>query len=333
MSQVSNANFHLLGWAAWPWGNDNMTTYVDASYNLTLDGKPYMMPVSPWFFTNLPGYDKNWLWRGDDLWYERWQEVWSFMPEFVQIISWNDFGESHYIGPLDDRQYDAFTIGDAPYNYVENMPHDGWRLHLPYVIDTYTKGTASFNVESLVVWFRTSLANACGTGNTTGNTASQLQLEFPPSEVAQDRVFFSALLTESADMTVLYGPNSYQVSWDYIPDGGVGIYHGSIPMDTVSGEWGLIISRGDTTVINYQVPQQVYDSCTDGITNWNAWVGSYSAGLDDGGFPPRTLSEQVCTQGWGAGNFDGLCNFTCKYGYVSLPFFNIKNSIPWRTED
>jgi hypothetical protein len=26
---------------------------------------PYMMPVSPWFFTNLPGYKKNWIWRGD----------------------------------------------------------------------------------------------------------------------------------------------------------------------------------------------------------------------------------------------------------------------------
>lgn len=23
-----------------------------------------MMPVSPWFYTNMPGFDKNWLWRG-----------------------------------------------------------------------------------------------------------------------------------------------------------------------------------------------------------------------------------------------------------------------------
>lgn len=48
-----------------------MTTYIDASYNLTLTnagGKPYMMPVSPWFYTNLPGYHKNWAWKGDNLW-------------------------------------------------------------------------------------------------------------------------------------------------------------------------------------------------------------------------------------------------------------------------
>jgi hypothetical protein len=46
-----------------------MNTYTDASYRQYLSGKPYMMPVSPWFYTNAPGYDKNWLWRGDDLWY------------------------------------------------------------------------------------------------------------------------------------------------------------------------------------------------------------------------------------------------------------------------
>lgn len=57
----------LFSWAAWPWGNHDMDTYVDASYLDFLEqagGKAYMMPVSPWFYTNLPGYDKNWLWRG-----------------------------------------------------------------------------------------------------------------------------------------------------------------------------------------------------------------------------------------------------------------------------
>lgn len=44
-------------------------------------GLPYMMPASPWFYTNLPGYDKNWLWRGDDLWYDRWVEIIYNEPE------------------------------------------------------------------------------------------------------------------------------------------------------------------------------------------------------------------------------------------------------------
>ncbi|PKX89654.1 uncharacterized protein P174DRAFT_435029 [Aspergillus novofumigatus IBT 16806] len=71
MELAGGATDGLFSWVTWPWGNLNMTTYVDASYNQTLTaaGKPYMMPVSPWFYTNMPGYNKNWLWRGDDLWY------------------------------------------------------------------------------------------------------------------------------------------------------------------------------------------------------------------------------------------------------------------------
>ena len=40
------------------------------------------------------------MWSGDSLWYDRWQQIWTVQPEFVEIISWNDYGESHYIGPL-----------------------------------------------------------------------------------------------------------------------------------------------------------------------------------------------------------------------------------------
>lgn len=44
-----------------------------------------MMPVSPWFYTNLPEYSKNWLWRGDDLWHIRWQQVLDIQPTFVEV--------------------------------------------------------------------------------------------------------------------------------------------------------------------------------------------------------------------------------------------------------
>jgi hypothetical protein len=46
-----------------------MTTYPDALYYDFLGLKPYMMPISLWFYTNLPGYGKNWLWRSNDMWF------------------------------------------------------------------------------------------------------------------------------------------------------------------------------------------------------------------------------------------------------------------------
>ncbi|GFF26046.1 mutanase Pc12g07500 [Aspergillus lentulus] len=307
----------LFSWAAWAWGSWNMTTYVDASYNQTLNGKPYMMPVSPWFFTNLPGYKKNWLWRSDDLWYDRWQQVWYFQPEFVEIISWNDFGESHYIGPLDDTQYSAFKIGNAPYNYVENMPHDGWRQLLPYVIDTYRNGRATFDTEVLVTWYRPTLASACGDGGTTANTASQLQIEYRPVDIVDDRIFVSALLSEPAYLTINYGVGEYGVDWDYTPEGGVGIYHASMALNGQTGSATIQLLRDSGVFISYNPSQGISTTCTNDITNWNVWVGSATYTLTSTIPPPLSLSKQVCVQGWGVGNFEGLLSGwgMCLYEY------------------
>jgi hypothetical protein len=41
----------LFSWAAWQNGPRNSDTYQDASYLDFLKGKPYMAPVSPWFYT------------------------------------------------------------------------------------------------------------------------------------------------------------------------------------------------------------------------------------------------------------------------------------------
>lgn len=201
MSRGNGVADALFSWAAWPWGPQDMDTYTDASYLQYLNGRPYMMPVSPWFYTNLPGFDKNWLWRGDNLWFDRWQEVLYLQPEWVEIISWNDFGESHYIGPVVDKALGAMTKGRAPIDYVSNMPHDGWRLTLPYSIDMYVRNTTTITHEGVSVWYRKQPAAACDAGDTTANTASQLQIEFDPASVMQDRVFFTAVLGSAADVS------------------------------------------------------------------------------------------------------------------------------------
>ncbi|KAG7291440.1 hypothetical protein NEMBOFW57_001459 [Staphylotrichum longicolle] len=308
----------LFSWAAWPTGKLNSTTYVDASYKLALGSKPYMMAVSPWFFTNMPGFDKNWLWNNGDLWYQRWQQIVSldFEPEFLQIISWNDYGESHYIGPLDDTQYEAFDRGKSPYNYAKSMPHDGWRVHLPFYIDLYKTGTATVTEESLVIWFRKTLAGACADGETTGNTASQLQYEYSPLDLMPDCLYFSALLTGYAELRVTFGGATHVIKdWDATPDGGVGVYHASIPITSAFGSWDAVVVRNGVTIIDYNVGQGVSASCPDGITNWNPLVTYARSSAAVSAKPPRTIAQQECIEGWGPDNFGALCSFTCSYGY------------------
>lgn len=312
----------LFSWAAWPAGLRRMDTYVDASYLQYLEeagGKPYMMPVSPWFYTNMPGYDKNWGWHSDDLWYDRWVQVGYIEPEWVQIISWNDYGESHYIGPLNDKAYVAFLTGKAPYNYVRGMPHDGWRLQLPYVIDQYKNGKASVTEESLVIWYRKQPRLACDSGGTTGNTASQLQLEYHATTIFEDRIFFSALLGSNATVTVSIYGLEFDASWESEPDGGVGIYHGSFGFNAhLYGDVIVTVSRKSSDFITVK-GTPITTTCDNGLTNFNAWVGSGTSSRSISAVSPKlSLSEQLCIAGSGAGNFAGLCEFTCKYGYCPV---------------
>jgi Glycosyl hydrolase family 71 len=79
----------FFSWDAWPVGANDMTTDGDQAWISILGGKPYMMPVAPWFYTNLPQWDKNWLWRGDDLWYDRWQQVIELQPPLVEVRFYN----------------------------------------------------------------------------------------------------------------------------------------------------------------------------------------------------------------------------------------------------
>ncbi|KAE8419725.1 glycosyl hydrolase family 71-domain-containing protein [Aspergillus pseudocaelatus] len=122
--------------------------------------------------------------KGDNLWYDQWQKIWYLKPLFVQIISWNDYGESHYIGPLPDYAMEAFDFSRAPYNYVTDMSHDGWRLFLPSLIDKYNYEKTTIDKEGLT-----------------------------------DHIISSAILSALATITVSIGGVTQQASWTCVPFG------------------------------------------------------------------------------------------------------------------
>ncbi|KAK2022430.1 glycosyl hydrolase family 71 protein [Colletotrichum zoysiae] len=272
----------LSSWAAWPEGPNSMDTVIDSSYVEFLSGKPYMMPTSPWFYTNLPGYKKNWPWRRDNLWYDPWTNIFVMQPLY-----------SHYIGPLNDDAYVAFDVGNAPFNYVQNMPHDGWKLFIPYFIDIRTPGSA------------------CAAGGTVGNTAAQLQLQMPASELAQDMVFISALVTKYRQLSVTIGGQRSLNSWNFIPPDSIGVFHAAVPFNGRTGDVkvGLLDNGNSELVINVA---SITGSCPDGIQNWNAWMKSSSQSIS-----PTTLTKNVselqCQKGWAKDSHNLLCPCTCSW--------------------
>ena len=52
-------------------------------------------------------YNKNFIYRGDDwLLAQRWESLVQnrSMIDFVEVNTWNDYGESHYVGPIEGIQ-------------------------------------------------------------------------------------------------------------------------------------------------------------------------------------------------------------------------------------
>ena len=255
-----------LSWDAWPKGAADKTVDADEAWMAMLGGKPFMMPVSPWFYTNLPNWGKNWLWRGDDLWYDRWQEVVRLQPAMVEILTWNDFGEAHYIGPIHPGGVPAGA------KYVEGMPHEGWLKFLPHYIDAY-KSNNSTSLdgydEAITYWYKVNPGHSGSTGGTTGNNPGQGQPALPPQTVSQDKVFLSVLVAQPSDVIVSIGgaqPTSLCTMSS-------GINHFSVPLNGQTGAVKIKVMRGDREIVTTTGPE-ITNSCKDGSVNWNAYVGT-----------------------------------------------------------
>ncbi|KAL3490249.1 glycosyl hydrolase family 71-domain-containing protein [Aspergillus germanicus] len=308
----------LMSWDAWPNGSHDMNTTEDTEWMSVLNGRPYIMPVSPWFYTNLKRFDKNWVWRGDDLWYDRWQQVLELDPEYVEILTWNDYGESHYIGPLVEGAISILGDAGAPFDYVRDMPHDGWRVMLPYLIAQFKANSeeerteVEIEEEVLSVWYRLSHAEACRDGKTTGNSESQHQTLMDPGEVLEDKVFYSALLEAGADVRVSIGGDNQSVEWTDVPSSGRGVYHGSVAMGQRTGEVVVTLER-EGAFLAQMKGRSIETECPGNLTNWNAWVGNATgvrqnrpSGDGSGGGEGDESASVLAVQAWIGGVALGL---------------------------
>ncbi|KAF8161484.1 glycoside hydrolase family 71 protein [Crassisporium funariophilum] len=117
------------------------------------NGRTFMAAVSPWFFTHYgpDTWNKNWIYRGDDwLFVKRWEQLISMRNriDMAQIISWNDYGESHYIGPIKGAQPNSQA-------WVDGYPHEAW-LHLNrYFAVAFKTGTyPAITKDQIYMWAR-----------------------------------------------------------------------------------------------------------------------------------------------------------------------------------
>ncbi|KAJ8118433.1 hypothetical protein OPT61_g577 [Boeremia exigua] len=245
-----------FSWSAWdsnganraPSGDVKVTTSQgDTAYTSWLGGKAYMAPVSPWFFTNLPS--KAWNFPGDLLWFNRWNEILALAPPMIEIITWNDYGESHYIGA--DSETDKHT-DDGSSAFTNNMPHGGWlEMAVPYIAAFKTGAKEPIiSEEKLVYWYRPSPKSACG--------------PFDGIDTLQDSVFVVALLKSAGDITVTSGGITKKLN---APAGA-----SAHQIDMGIGKQTFSLARDGVEVASGTGALEISNNCSP--VNLNAFVGT-----------------------------------------------------------
>ena len=218
------------------------------------------------------------MFPSDLLWYDRWNEVLKKSPPFVEIITWNDYGESHYIAPLSSQHED-----DGASKWVNDMPHDGWRdLARPFIA-AYKAGSKSVNEyikeDKIIYWYRPTprTVNCDSTDNTmkAGNNDSGNYFNGKPNgwEDMQDLVFVVSLLKSAGSIEVTSGKNTRTFN---APAGA-----SSYKIDMGVGQQKFSLTRDSKQVLSGTSRKDVTETCPCGLYNFNAYVGTLPEGKSD----------------------------------------------------
>ncbi|ODN93422.1 hypothetical protein L198_05287 [Cryptococcus wingfieldii CBS 7118] len=261
----------LFSWAAWPGQLDNvpvnedMSTSRDIEYLdlLEASNKTYMMPVSSWFSTHFGkevSYSKNWVFKGESLWKDRWEQVLAIgnRVNFVEIVTWNDYGESHHIGPFNTPHTD-----DSSSLWASGLDHTAMMdFAIPY-IKAFKAGKSEpvIEQEMLVYWHRPHLKSAScdDTDNCLGRPTGWDYLE--------DTVFVSTMTQWGGVIKVTSG-NSLPVI-RYVEQG---VQMVEVPMGVGAQSFEFVSFKGGFGRTTSNVT--VTDECWNGIYNYNYNAGS-----------------------------------------------------------
>ncbi|KAI8941642.1 hypothetical protein NX059_002855 [Plenodomus lindquistii] len=261
----------FFNWMGWYSNNNNGPGTIppsngDAAYVEWLGSKArYMAPVSPWFSThygNWVSYPKNWVFQSNDLWFTRWNEILTLGPRFIEIVTWNDYGESAYVGPLGGQHYD-----DGHSKWVNDMPHGGWlEMAKPYIAAFKSGGTAPIiSEEKLVYWYRPTPKDVTCSGDAIGKPDG--------AELMTDEVFIVALLKSAGTVVASSGSNSKT----FDAPAGASLHKLSMGL----GAQKFALRRGNTEVMSATSLRDIVDTCACGIYNFNAYVGTVPAASPD----------------------------------------------------
>ncbi|KAF8970709.1 glycosyl hydrolase family 71-domain-containing protein [Flammula alnicola] len=255
---------------AWPQGNYDKNT-DDDNYYIGQLGTKYATTISGWMYTHLSS--KNFYLRGDDwLIVNRWEQLMQMRNTltFVEMVTWNDWGESDYFGPFKGAQ-PAGTF------WAENFPHTAWFDLSQYYIKAFQTGSYPAITQSVIYfWARPHPAAATASGDSLGKPTGW--------DWSEDSMWAAVYSTAPAIVILKCGSQSSQFSV------GAGVSKLKSPLS--AGKMTVQMIRSGQTIINYTPDGYTYVT-NPVLYNYNAWVGSATATSEGGTTSPTSASSST----------------------------------------
>ncbi|KZT61188.1 glycoside hydrolase family 71 protein [Calocera cornea HHB12733] len=257
-----------LNWnGGWPMGSTDLTFASDKQWIEGLGHKAYMAPVTPNFFTHYgPNtYNKNWIYRSDDnLYATRWEMLMHYRNyvAIAEIITWNDYGESHYIGPIKGDE----SMANA---WVDGYDHTPWLTMTKYYATGFKTGTyPAITHDQVYIYGRPHPKNANACCDSVGR---------PSNWQNTDDNFYVTVFAKAAGQLVLStptqgskpnpassGPNAHTFT---VP---AGVSHYKLALQEGNG-MRATLQRGSTVVVDVY-PTSYYFNPNPQTYNFNAYV-------------------------------------------------------------
>lgn len=186
-------------------------------------------------------------------------QILDLQPDFVEVLTWNDAGESHYVGDWYADQVAGSTIA----NYAGGFDHKGWLQVITPFIKAYKQGATSLSAikppgSSPVgaLWYRTLLTSA--------SCASSLPIQ--NYQQAQDALNFAVVLPSSGYTINVYS-NGVQVR---SIKGQAGLNYNSIlGLKQGKGQMLKIFDSSNNLVASATGTKEVLAQSPNSTCNWN----------------------------------------------------------------
>jgi hypothetical protein len=219
-------------------------------------GKLFMCPVTP-YYRGFGGNYRAYECRGFEGMAKQWQSAIETNADWVEIVTWNDWGEASYLSPVGPPAETEFYGG----HWGPMLSHQGFLDLCPYYIQWYKTGKRpEISKDQLFYAYQLHPRRVQGIIKPGKEDKGRPR----GADQLADRVFATVLLTAPAQVTLSVGDQSETFALE------AGLHHLSIPMAT--GTPTFTVRRAGKTIIEKAGEQSISEA--NAWADFNVFAGS-----------------------------------------------------------